>query len=58
VSVRPTRLAGQTLLAVATVLFLAAAGGTITGLVGVGESLPVVGAAVCCVVAGGVLARS
>ncbi len=57
-SVRPIRLAGQTLLAVATVLFLAAAAGTITGLIGVGESVPVVGAAVCCVAAGGILARS
>ncbi|WP_299331369.1 hypothetical protein [Haloplanus sp.] len=55
---RPIRLAGQTLLAVATVLFLAAAAGTITGLIGVGESVPVVGAAVCCVAAGGILARS
>ena len=55
-SVRPTRLAGQLLLAVATVLFLAAAVGTATGVVGVDASLPVVGAAVCCVAAGGVLA--
>ncbi|WP_338742452.1 hypothetical protein [Haloplanus salilacus] len=54
---RPTRLAGQTLLAVATVLFLTAAVGTATGVVVVGASLPVVGAAVCCVVAGGVLLR-
>lgn len=54
---RPTRLAGQTALAVATLLFLTAAAGTITGLVGVRESLPVVGAAVCCVVAGGIFAR-
>jgi hypothetical protein len=58
VSVRPIRLAGQTSLAVATVLFLAAAAGTITGLIGVDESVPVVVAAVCCVAVGGILARS
>jgi hypothetical protein len=57
VSVRPTRLAAQTLLAVATVLFLTAAVGMTAGLITVEASLPLVGAAVACVVVGGALAR-
>lgn len=51
----PTRLAGQALLAVATVLFLAGAVGMTAGVVTVEASLPVVGAAVACVVLGGAL---
>jgi hypothetical protein len=57
VSVRRTRLAGQALLALASVLFLAGAVGTTTGRLTVGASLPLVGVAVVCVLAGGVLAR-
>jgi hypothetical protein len=55
---RRTRLVGQAFLALACLLFLGSAAGMVGGFISLAESVPYVGAALCCLVGGGVLSRS
>jgi hypothetical protein len=55
---RRTRLVGQAFLALAVCLFLGSAAGMLVGSLTVSESLPYVGAALCCLAGGGVLSRA
>jgi hypothetical protein len=55
---RQTRLVGQAFLALACLLFLGSAAAMTLGSLTVTESLPYVGAALCCLVGGGVLSRA
>jgi len=54
---RRTRLAGQAFLGLACLLFVGSAAAMTAGALSVAESIPLVGAALCCLVGGGVLAR-
>jgi|GEM_PF-5704729 len=53
-----TRLVGQAFLALACLLFVGSAAAMTLGTLTVGESVPYVGAALCCLAGGGVLSRA
>jgi len=55
---RRTRLVGQVFLALACLLFLGSAVGIVVGVISLADSVPYVGAALCCLVGGGVLSRA
>jgi hypothetical protein len=54
---RRARLVGQAFLALASLLFVGSAAAVAVGRLSVEASIPLVGAALCCLVGGGVLAR-
>jgi hypothetical protein len=53
-----TRFVGQAFLALACLLFLGSAAGLLVGTLSLAETLPYVGAALCCLIGGGVLSRA
>jgi len=55
---RQTRLVGQAFLVLACLLFLGSAAAMTVGDLSVADSIPYVGAALCCLVGGGVLSRA
>jgi len=55
---RRSRLVGQAFLALACLLFLGSAAGMVGGAISLAETVPYVGAALCCLVGGGILSRA
>jgi len=55
---RRSRLVGQAFLALACLLFLGSAAGMVGGVLSFAETVPYVGAALCCLVGGGILSRA
>ncbi|WP_157573479.1 hypothetical protein [Haloplanus natans] len=55
---RRSRLVGQAFLALACLLFLGSAAGMVGGALSPAETVPYAGAALCCLVGGGILSRA
>ncbi|MFB6255944.1 MAG: hypothetical protein ABEH58_04325 [Haloplanus sp.] len=55
---RRSRLVGQAFLALACLLFLGSTAGMVGGAFSLTETVPYVGAALCCLVGGGILSRA